>query len=238
MIKLILGDCLEKMKDIPNNSIDLILCDLPYGVTASSGDSRIPFPGLWFQYKRIRKLKSTILLFNTEPFGSELRLFNVKEYKYDWIWVKNRGSNFFHARNMPIRYTENISVFQKGSGWYYPIKTIGHISTNSGIGRNTGNVYHRKSRVHYKGGDTTRYPKNLLEYKIVNNYSRLHPLQKPVELLEYLIRTYTVEGGLVLDNCMGSGSTGIACLNTNRNFIGIEKDKKYFEIARKRIEKK
>lgn len=160
---------------------------------------------------------------------------NVKSYKYDWIWEKNTGTNFFHAKRQPIRYSENISIFQNGAAHYYPIKTTGHVPTNSGIGWNTGNIYSGKSKVDYKGGDTTRFPKNIIRFNTVNNYARVHPTEKPVDLLEYLISTYTVQGDIVMDNCMGSGSTGVACMNTGRKFIGIELDDKYYSIAYNRI---
>lgn len=223
------------MKDIPDKSVDLVLCDPPYGSTACKWDVIIPFELLWNEYSRIIKKSGTIAIFNTEPFGSYLRISNLKDYKYDWIWQKNTGTNFFHSKRQPIRYTENISVFQDGSSHYYPIKTVGHVPTNSGKGRNTGNVYSGKSRVDYEGGDTTRYPKNIISIDTVDNYHRLHPSEKPVALLEYLIRTYTNEGEIVLDNTMGSGSTGVAALNTNRRFIGIELDATYCDIAKRRI---
>lgn len=230
-------DCLEGMKRIPDKSIDMILCDLPYGTTACKWDTIIPFEPLWEQYERIIKSSGTIALFNSEPFGSILRLSNLNDYKYDWVWEKNTGTNFFHAKRMPIRYSENIAIFQLGSAYYYPIKTTGHVPTNSGIGRNTGNIYSGKSRVDYKGGDTTRFPKNIIKFNTVNNYARIHPTQKPVALCEYLIKTYTNEGETVLDNCMGSGTTAIACINTNRNYIGFELDKHYCDIANERIQK-
>ena len=176
------------------------------------------------------------MLFGAEPFSSTLRLSN-KDYKYDWIWEKNTGTNFLHAKRMPIRFTENIHVFIEGSSWYYPQKTTGHAPTNSGVGRNTGNVYSGNSKVNYKGGDTTRFPKNIIEFKSVNNYKRIHPTEKPVALMEYLIKTYSNEGDVVLDFCAGSGTTGVAAKNLNRDFIGIEMDEGYFKIAQERIEK-
>ena len=230
------GDCLDLMAHVPDGSVDMILCDLPYGTTACKWDTVIPFDSLWAHYKRVIKPNGAIVLFGSEPFSSLLRVSNLKHYRYDWTWIKNTGTNFLHAKRMPIRYTENIHVFGLPRGTYNPQKTTGHVATNSGKGRNTGNIYHGKSKVDYKGGDTTRFPKNTIAFDTVDNYSRIHPTQKPGSLCEYLIRTYTNEGETVLDNCMGSGTTGIACLNTGRNFIGIEKDQKYFEIARNRIE--
>lgn len=230
-----LGDCLERMKEIPDGSVDMILCDLPYGTTACKWDSVIPFDLLWLAYNRILKKNGCVALFGAEPFSSFLRLSNLKNYKYDWIWEKNTGTNFLHAKRMPIRYSENIHIFMQGAAKYNPQKTQDHTPTNSGIGRNTGNVYSGKMQVDYKGGDTERYPKNILKFKSVNNYARVHPTQKPVELIEYLIRTYTDENHVVLDNCMGSGTTGVACVNTNRKFIGIEMDEGYFKVAETRI---
>ena len=234
MIKLMQGDCLELMKDIPDNSIDMVLTDPPYGTTACKWDSVIPLEPMWKQLKRIIKKNGAIVLFGAEPFSSTLRISN-KDYKYDWIWEKNTGTNFLHAKRMPIRFTENIHVFIEGSSWYYPQKTTGHAPTNSGVGRNTGNVYSGNSKVNYKGGDTTRFPKNIIEFKSVNNYKRIHPTEKPVDLMEYLIKTYTNESETVVDFTMGSSTTAIASLNTNRNFIGIEKDENYFNIGVNRV---
>ena len=233
---LSLGDCMNLMNYIPDCSVDMILCDLPYGTTACKWDTVIPFDALWAHYKRVVKPNGAIVLFGSEPFSSLLRVSNLKQYRYDWTWIKNTGTNFLHAKRMPIRYSENVHVFGKAGGTYNPQKTTGHVATNSGKGRNTGNIYHGKSKVDYAGGDTTRFPKNIISFDTVDNYSRVHPTQKPVALCEYLIRTYTNEGETVLDNTMGSGTTGVACLNTNRKFIGIEKDDKYFYIARQRIE--
>lgn len=233
---LLHGDCLQLMGEIAPASIDMICCDLPYGTTACKWDTVIPFDALWMHYKRIIKHNGVIVLFGSEPFSSLLRVSNLKEYRYDWTWVKNTGTNFLHAKRMPIRYSENIHVFGRAGATYNPQKTTGHIATNSGKGRNTGNVYHGKSKVDYKGGDTTRFPKNLLYFDTVNNYARIHPTQKTVELVEYLVKTYTVEGDTVLDNCMGSWTTGVACKNLGRNFIGIELDENYYQIATKRIE--
>ena len=234
MIKLIQGDCLECMLEIPDGSVDMILTDPPFGTTACKWDSVIPLEPMWKQLKRIIKKNGAIVLFGAEPFSSTLRISN-KDYKYDWIWEKNTGTNFLHAKRMPIRFTENIHVFIEGSSWYYPQKTTGHAPTNSGVGRNTGNVYSGNSKVNYKGGDTTRFPKNIIEFKSVNNYKRIHPTEKPVALMEYLIKTYTNESETVVDFTMGSGTTGVACVNINRRFIGIEQDEGYFKIAQDRI---
>lgn len=232
-MQLIHGDCLEKMKDIPDKSIDMILCDLPYGLTAPVWDSIIDMSALWTAYHRIIKTKGAIVLFASQPFTTKLISSNEKQFKYCWYWVKNQGTNFFHAKRMPIRKIEEICVFN--SVIYFPQHTTGHIPTNSAKGCSNGKAYHGTNKRDYVGGKTERYPTNILEFKCVDNYSRLHSSEKPVALLEYLIKTYTLEGETVLDNCMGSGSTGVACINTKRNFIGIEKDDKYFEIAKNRI---
>ena len=232
-IELIQGDCLEKMKDIPDGSIDMILCDLPYGTTAPKWDENIDMKKLWEQYNRIIKNGGTIALFSAQPFTTKLIASNEKDFRYCWYWIKNQATNFFHAKQMPVRKVEEICIFKKGK--YYPQITDGHIPTSSAKGCSNGKAYHGTNKRNYEGGKTTRYPNNVLNFKCVDNYSRLHSAEKPVELLEYLIKTYTDENDTVLDNCMGSNSTGLACQNTNRNFIGIELDPEYFKIAEKRI---
>ncbi len=237
-MQLIHGDCLEKMKDIPDKSIDMILCDLPYGTTACKWDVVIPFEPLWEQYKRIIKDRGAIVLFGSEPFSSYLRMSNIKQYKYDWKWDKVIGSNFVHAKRMPLKVYEDIMIFN-AKGVYNPQMELRDKKNErkSGVvnGKNLVNVKFIQSDTKGK----MKYPTNKIEINRLeadlNSSKVLHPTQKPVALLEYLIKTYTLEGETVLDNCMGSGSTGIACINTNRNFIGIEKDDKYFEIAKKRI---
>ena len=233
-MQLIHGDCLEKMKDIPDKSIDMILADLPYGTTACKWDVIIPFEPLWKQYKRIIKDRGAIVLFGSEPFSSHLRMSNIKQYKYDWVWNKKLAGNGILAKIQPLKIHELIHVFN--SGIYYPQKTTGKLRSKMGLKTselNNGDGI--KGVDEYKNDQY--YPVSIQEYGIGNlRTGRLHPTQKPVALLEYLIKTYTLEGETVLDNCMGSSSTGVACINTNRNFIGIEKDDKYFEIAKKRIE--
>lgn len=233
MNNLYLGDCLDVMPNLPDKSIDMIICDLPYGITAQEWDKNLNMVKLWAEYERLRKPNCCVLLFSCQPFTTQLIYSNSKNYRYNWYWKKNTGTNFLHAKSMPIRKIEEINVFYKGK--YNPQMSEGHVPTNSGKGRNTGNIYHGKSIVDYKGGSTTRYPTNILEYKSVNNYKRKHPSEKPVDLLEYLILTYSNVGDTILDNCMGVGSSGIACKNNNRNFIGIEKEEKYFHIAQERL---
>jgi len=232
-MQIIHGDCLEKMKDIPDKSIDMILCDLPYGTTACKWDVVIPFEPLWEQYKRIIKDRGAIVLFGSEPFSSYLRISNIKQYRYDWKWDKVRGSNFATVKIRPFNSFEDIMVFYKNQPTYNPQMEEGKPYTQKqgyvGEAKQTG--LHRKEVITVNNGE--RYPLSIIRF---SKEQGLHPTQKPVSLLEYLIKTYTLENETVLDNCMGSGSTGVACINTKRNFIGIEKDDKYFEIAKKRIE--
>ena len=238
MIKLYHGDCLEVMKDIEDKSIDMILCDLPYGTTACKWDCVIPFEPLWEQYNRIIKDNGAILLFGSEPFSSFLRMSNLKMYKYDWIWDKKTGLGFLDSKYRPLKQHEIISVFGKGGVSngsriqmkYYPQGLIKTTKKNSNSKSNILNSEPKQRKE--LNTEYTNYPKTIITFSRV---SGLHPTQKPVDLLEYLIKTYTLEGETVLDNCMGSGSTGVACINTSRNFIGIEKDDKYFEIAENRI---
>ena len=232
MIDLRQGDCLEVMKDIPDKSIDMILCDLPYGTTACKWDTVIPFEPLWEQYNRIIKDNGAIVLFGSEPFSSHLRLSNIKNYKYDWIWEKDNGTGFLNAKKMPLKKHENILVFYKKLPTYNPQMRTGFKPYKCKQGRHSTN-YGLYEQGHITESNGERYPIDIIEFK---KDSGLHPTQKPVALLEYLIKTYTNEGDVVLDNCMGSGSTGVACVNTNRDFIGIELDENYFKIAKERIE--
>ncbi len=232
-VKLNHGDCLEIMKSIPDKSVDMILCDLPYGTTACKWDTVIPFEPLWKEYKRIIKDRGCIALFGSEPFSSYLRMSNIKQYKYDWVWNKKLAGNGILAKKQPLKIHELISIFN--SKIYYPILTKGKLrrkmTGNPKISEINGG--HGAAKETY---NDLYYPISVQEFGIGHLRSgRLHPTQKPVDLLSYLIKTYTLEGETVLDNCMGSGSTGVACLNTNRKFIGIEKDDKYFEIAKNRI---
>ena len=233
-IELWQGDCLELMKDIPDKSIDMILCDLPYGTTACKWDVIIPFEPLWEQYNRIIKDNGAIVLFGSEPFSSYLRMSNIKNFKYDWIWNKKKGGNPLLSKIQPIKITENISVFGKNKVNYYPIMTERDKPKNRG--KNTGKKSETTNNAWVENKTYTHlYPKNIIEFSNASQKGKLHPTQKPVALLEYLIKTYTNEGETVLDNCMGSGSTGVACKNLNRKFIGIELDDTYYEIAKNRI---
>ena len=224
-------DCLEGMKRIPDKSIDMILCDLPYGTTACKWDSIIPFEPLWEQYERIIKDNGAIVLTASQPFTTVLINSNIKRFRYSWIWEKEQGVNFLMAKKQPLKVHEDICVFSKKQTVYNPQMTEGkpYISGKGDSGEVTGRV--KKVQTKNNG---TRYPKSVIQFK---RETGLHPTQKPVELFEYLIKTYTNEGETVLDNCMGSGTTAIACINTNRNYIGFELDKHYCEIANERIQK-
>lgn len=226
------GDCLEIMPILESKSIDMILCDLPYGTTACKWDVAIPFKDLWAEYDRIIKENGAIVLFGSDPFSTKLKNSNLKNYRYEWVWQKEQGVNFLMAKKQPLRCHEIISVFYKKQPTYNPQFEKGqpYITKRK---CQTVEIYNQKTAPITKNSGY-RYPKSVIKF---NRERGLHPTQKPVALLEYLIKTYTNENELVLDNCMGSGSTGIACLNTGRRFIGIEKDEKYFNIASERIHK-
>lgn len=240
MIDLRQGDCLELMKDIPEGSVDMVLCDLPYGTTYyCEWDRVIPFEPLWEQYLRICKPNSAIVLFGKEPFSSKLRLSNLKMFRYDWIWEKTVAADFAMAKLRPRQRHEIISVFYKKQPVYNPQMEPGQPYGRKAGKKRTGIVCLRpgSSLKNHAREDNpgTRYPSSVQTFSN-GNHGSLHPTQKPVALLEYLIRTYTNPGMTVLDNCMGSGSTGVACINTGRNFIGMELDPGYFEMAKRRIE--
>ena len=232
-IDLYNGDCLEEMKKIPGGSVDLVLTDPPYGTTACKWDSIIPLEPMWEQLKRIIKPNGSIVMTASQPFTTKLISSNMEMFKYCWVWEKNRATNFPNAKRRPLTAHEDVVVWQDGKLNYNPQKTIGHKPTNSAKGASQGSIYHGENIRDYKGGDTTRFPRTVLR---IDTERGLHPTQKPVALMEYMIKTYTNEGETVLDFTMGSGTTGVACKNLNRNFIGIELDKDYFENAKKRIE--
>lgn len=230
MIKLLKGDCLELMKQIPDKSVDMCLTDPPYGTTACKWDSVIPFEPMWAELKRIVKDNGAICLFGSEPFSSALRISNTKEYKYDWVWNKIAFSNQMMAKKQPLRIVENIIIFRACK--YYPQGLIEVNKETKQGKRITDNIGGGERHTSYIQTHTG-YPRNILTYS--KDRPSIHPTQKPVALLEYLIKTYTLEGETVLDFTMGSGSTGVAAKNLNRKFIGIEQDDKYFEIAKERI---
>lgn len=234
------GDCLELMDKIPDNSIDMILCDLPYQVTArQKWDVIIPFEPLWKAYNRIIKDNRAIVLFATEPFRTELISSNIKHFRYDLIWVKNKTTGFLNAKKQPLRKHESILVFNKKTPCLYNYqKTIGHKPVNQYRHKDGDrSLVYGKTSVFAGGGSTERYPTSILEFDVVNNDDpvRKHSAQKPVDLCEYLIKTYSNKGDIVLDNCAGSGSTLVAAKNTKRQFIGIEKEKEYFDICLERL---
>ena len=233
------GDCLTVMRDLEDNSIDLILCDLPYGTTSCSWDVIIPFNELWDCYDRIIKENGAILLFGQEPFSSFLRASNIKNYKYDWYWEKERITNIHQVKKRAGKTVETISVFYKKQPTYNPqmIAHTGKLVTNKVKNGKLGKLSDANENLVYEYKDNgLRYPTQILKFKRDILTCNLHPTQKPVALLEFLIKTFTNENELVLDNCMGSGSTGVACANLNRKFIGIEKDDTYFEIAKTRLD--
>lgn len=235
------GDCLELMKNIPDGSVDMVLCDLPYGRTACKWDSAIPFEPLWERYKRIVKDNGAIVLFGMQPFTSYLVCSNPKMFRYEWIYEKTQPSGHLNAKRMPMKYHENILVFYKKQPTYNPIKTHGHKrKTSKGQIVKKEDVGFGCYGAQEKGASydsTERYPKSIQVFSNgLMKQKSIHPTQKPVSLLEYLVKTYTNEGDTVLDNCMGSGSTGVACVNTGRRFIGMELDENYFQIAKNRIE--
>ena len=237
-------DCLEGMKGIPDKSVDMILCDLPYGTTACKWDTVIPFEPLWEQYNRIIKNNGAIVLFGSEPFSSELRLSNKSDYKYDIYWVKEKPTNFMQVKKRVGKLTENICVFYKKQCTYNPqmVKHNGKKVTNKPSEKNAkfkSVVASNSPILSIKPYEDTgyRYPCDILNINREKLGSTIHPTQKPVELLEWLIKTYTNENEIVLDNCIGSGTTAIACINTNRNYIGFEMDKHYCDIANERIQR-
>lgn len=238
--KVLHGDCLTWMTQIEDKSVDMILCDLPYGTTACKWDTIIPLDMLWEQYKRIIKDNGAIILTGVQPFTSALVMSNPKMFRYEWVWEKDRHANFLFAKKMPLKVHENICVFYKKAPTYNPIMTKGK--------PNHGDNYYLKNEKRFREGlgsevlatkankDGEKFPRTVQFFKCIGQGKNVHPTQKPVELFEYLIKTYTNEGETVLDNCLGSGTTALASINTNRNFIGIEKEQTYCEVANKRIE--
>ena len=234
------NDCLEILPTIPDKSIDLVLTDPPYGTTACKWDSVIPFEPMWKELKRIIKDNGCIALFGTEPFSSHLRMSNIKNYKYDWVWDKDRGFGVFLAKKQPLRTVENIMVFYQKQPTYNPQMTEARIDrirplSKGNIDGSRNNITNSNNcKVDKNYNPLKRYPLNLIKFSRPVSKA-IHPTQKPVALMEYLIKTYTNENDTVLDFTMGSGSTGVACKNLNRKFIGIEIEEKYFNIAKERI---
>lgn len=231
--KLYLGDCLQVMPRLQTGCVDMILCDLPYGTTACKWDTIIPFEPLWEQYKRLITPNGAIVLFDSEPFSSRLRVSNIDNFKHDWIWNKKKGGNFVQLKRQPYKIHEIISVFNCNDLHYHPIMIKQETRTGKSYGKcdSLRIPEYNDTRVY-----DTKYPQSIIDFSNANQRGRLHPTQKPVSLLEYLIKTYSNEDDLILDNTMGSGSTGVACGNTNRRFIGIESDEDYCNIAAGRIQ--
>lgn len=232
-IELHNGDCLELMANIPSESVDMILCDLPYGTTRNAWDSIIPLEPLWGHYKRIIKPNGAICLFSQMPFSATLVCSQPNLFRYEWIWEKGNATGFLNANKMPMKAHENILVFYKNLPIYNPQGLVKKEVPTIRKGRNgNGSNYGKSDKDAVQ--EFENYPRDILIFK--SEGKTVHPTQKPVALLEYLIKTYTNEGETVLDSCMGSGSTGVACVNTGRKFIGIELNSNYYEIAQKRID--
>ena len=236
---LYFGDCLEKMNNIKDGSIDLILCDLPYGTTSCKWDNIIQFDKLWEQYNRVIKDNGVIVLFSAQPFTTKLINSNLKNYRYSWYWIKNNVTGFTFAKYQPMRKVEDINVFYKKAPMYNPQGLIKLDKPRTRKGKKfrieSDGIYNFETLQKDYEVKYTNYPNNVLYFN--KEAKSLHPTQKPVDLLEYLIKTYTKENDIVLDNCMGSGSCGVACANTNRRFIGIELTENYYNIAKDRITK-
>ena len=236
-VSLYQGDCLDIMPTLPASSVDLVLCDLPYGTTACKWDAVIPFDAMWAEYRRL--CTGAEVLFAQCPFDKRLGASNLPQLRYEWLWKKQQGSGSLNAKRMPLKIIENILVFYAGLPTYHPQMSVGKPYTDKRPKANSGVLGATRTHDGFVSvNDGTRYPTNLIEFGLGDfTYgSKVHPTQKPVALMEYLIRTYTNPGDTVLDNCMGSGTTGVACVNTGRNFIGIEKDPGYFTTASARIE--
>ena len=230
------GDCLDLMKDIPSGSVDMVLCDLPYGTTQNKWDAVIPFEPLWEQYWRIAKRNAAIVLTAQCPFDKLLGASQIKYLKYEWIWEKGKATGHLNAKKQPMKAHENVLVYYREQCVYNPQGTVEGIFNSARPAKDKKkNDNYGSQSGQYSATKVGNYPRSVVGFS--GEHNPTHPTQKPVALMEYLIRTYTNEGETVLDNCMGSGTTGVACVNTNRNFIGIEKDTTYFQIAKDRINK-
>ena len=240
MSKLFHGDCLDVMSTLPDGCVDMVFADLPYGTTQNAWDSLIPFDKLWEAYRRVVKEDGAIVLTAQPPFDKVLACSNLKDFRYEWIWEKNKATGHLNAKKMPMKAHENILVFYRKLPTYNPQKTTGHKPMNAVLPRDNipepdkkRNYNHVDKRLGNSGGGTDRYPRDVLYFPVINNDDPLkfHPTQKPVELIEYFIKTYSNPGDTILDNCMGSGSTCIACINTDREYIGIEFGEEYYHQA-------
>jgi site-specific DNA-methyltransferase (adenine-specific) len=229
------ADCFDVFPFIEDKSIDAIICDLPYGTTACKWDSVLPFEKLWEHYNRVIKDNGVIILFGREPFSSKVRLSNEDNYRYDWIWEKSKATNFLFAKQMPLIAHEDIMIFYKKLPTYNPQKTKGKPYNKGFEKRNeieaVGKIGNGNLIINESGD---RNPRSVIYFRTAESEGKLHPTQKPIELIEYLVKTYTNEGDMVLDNCMGSGTTNLACIKLNRKSIGIEKEKQYYDVAVRR----
>jgi len=236
--QILIGDCLKILPELSDGSVDMVMVDPPYGTTQCAWDSVIPLEAMWDQLRRIVKPEGAMVFTASQPFTTVLIASNMEMFRYEWIWEKNKASGHLNAKKMPMKNHENVLVFYRKPPVYNPQKTDGHEPMNYAVRKTTTEVYGAQRATVSDAGTTLRYPKTVLSIPVVNNDSggRHHPTQKPVALMEYLIRTYTNEGETVLDFAMGSGTTGVACVNSQRNFIGIEKDAAYAVIAQKRID--
>ena len=244
MSKLFHGDCLEIMSTLPDGCVDMVFADLPYGTTQNSWDSLIPFDKLWEEYGRVVKEDGAIVLTAQPPFDKILACSNLKYFRYEWIWEKNKATGHLNAKKMPMKAHENVLVFYRNLPTYNPQKTVGHKPMNAVLPRDNipepdkkRNYNHVDKRFGNVGGGTDRYPRDVIYFPVINNDDPLkfHPTQKPVALIEYFIKTYSNPGDIILDNCMGSGSTCIACINTDREYIGIEFEEEYYKLAQEWI---
>ncbi|AOV61988.1 adenine-specific methyltransferase [Synechococcus phage S-CAM7] len=240
MNKLLNGECLEVMKTLADNSIDMVFCDLPYGTTQNSWDTIIPFDELWAEYHRIVKIDGAIVLTAQPPFDKVLACSNLKDFRYEWIWEKNKATGHLNAKKMPMKAHENILVFYRKLPTYNPQMTTGHKPMNAVLPKSNmpapkekRNYNHVEERLGNPGGGTSRYPRDTVRFPVINNDDpkKFHPTQKPIPLIEYFIKTYSNPGDVVLDNCMGSGSTCIAASNLDRQFVGIEMSEEYYNLA-------
>lgn len=244
MSKLFHGDCLEIMSTLSDGCVDMVFADLPYGTTQNSWDSLIPFDKLWEAYGRVVKEDGAIVLTAQPPFDKILACSNLKDFRYEWIWEKNKATGHLNAKKMPMKAHENVLVFYRNLPTYNPQKTVGHRPMNAVLPRDNipepdkkRNYNHVDKRFGNVGGGTDRYPRDVIYFPVINNDDPLkfHPTQKPVSLIEYFIKTYSNPGDTILDNCMGSGSTCIACINTDREYIGIEFEEEYYKLAQEWI---
>jgi len=232
------GDCLVAMQNIPDNSVDMVLCDLPYGTTQCKWDSVIPFEPLWKEYNRVCKVNAPMVFTAAQPFTSTLIASNIKNFKYTWVWEKSKASGHLNAKRMPLRAHEDICVFYRKPPVYNPQMTQGQpYHKGTWQAKNTPDVWGEQRDYENKNDTGLRYPRTVQYFKTAEREGKLHPTQKPIALFEYLVKTYSNEGDVVLDNCIGSGTTAIAALNTGRKYIGVELEQKYVDVCNERIEK-